>query len=61
MLDHQKIILSNISSVNHLFKKELKKSVGWLRPEEMTELYRWVMEHYWETHRNEISEVFVFA
>ena len=42
MLEHQKIILGNISSIKPLFKKELKKSIGWLRPEEMTELHRWV-------------------
>jgi hypothetical protein len=61
MLEHQKFILSNISTIKPLFKKELKKSTVWLKPEEMAELHRWVMENYWDTHRNEISEVFVFA
>ena len=61
MLEHQKFLLANISSVKPLFKKELRKSIGWLKPEEMTELHRWVMENYWETHCDEISEVFVFA
>jgi hypothetical protein len=61
MLDHQKFILANISSIRPLFAKELKKSISWLRPEEMTELHRWVMENYWDTHKNEISEAFVFA
>ena len=58
MLEHQKFILANISSVKPIFKKELKKSIGWLGPEEMTELHQWVMENYWKTHSNEISEVF---
>jgi hypothetical protein len=59
MLDHQKSLLSNLSSIRHLFKKELVKSINWLKPEELTELYRWVIENYWDTHRDEISEVFV--
>jgi hypothetical protein len=61
MLEHQKFLLANISSVKPLFKKELRKAIYWLKPEEMTELHRWVMENYWETHSDEISEVFVFA
>lgn len=61
MLEHQKLILANISSVKPLFKKELKKSIGWLRPEEMTELHRWIMESYGETHKDVIFEVFIFA
>ncbi len=61
MLEHQKFILFNLSSLKPLFRKELKKSIGWLSPEEVTELYRWVLENYWETHKDEISDVFAFA
>lgn len=61
MLYHQKFLLASISTVKPLFKKELKKSIAWLPPEEITELHRWVLENFWETHRDEISEVFVLA
>jgi hypothetical protein len=61
MLEHQKFILANISAVKPLFKKELKKSIGWLKPEEMSELHHWVMKNYGQTHMEEISEVFIYA
>ncbi|MFW5760001.1 MAG: hypothetical protein ACOCXH_03355 [Cyclobacteriaceae bacterium] len=59
MLEHQKFILANLSQVKPLFKKELIKSIGWLKPEEVMELHRWVMKNYMHTHREIISEVFM--
>lgn len=59
MLEHQKFILANLSRVKPLFKKELIKSIGWLKPEEVMELHRWLMENYMLTHKEIISEVFM--
>lgn len=39
MLEHQKLVLTKITSVKYLFKKEIIKSAGWLKPGEMIELY----------------------
>lgn len=58
MLKHQKLVLTKITSVKHLFKKETIKSAGWLKPGKMSELYLWTMKNYRETHRDEITEAF---
>jgi hypothetical protein len=61
MLQHQKFLLFNLSPLKPLFRKELKKSLGWLSPEEVSELYHWVVTNFWETHKEEISDVFALA
>jgi len=58
MLEHQKIVLSNVSSNKELFKKELNKSLGWLASYEIYDLYKWLKENYSTTHQDIISEVF---
>lgn len=61
MLEHQKIILASISDNKLLFKKELMKSTNWLNPEELLELYQWVVKHYQKSHSVEIAQVFAYA
>lgn len=61
MLEHQKIILSNTSHDKMMFKKELYKSIGWLNPDELSELRRWVRRRYWNTHRDVIKEAFALV
>ncbi len=61
MLEHQKNILANLSSIKPRFKKELKKSIEWLKPNEMSQLQNWVIRHFGETHQDVISEVFAYA
>lgn len=58
MLDHQKIILEQVTGDNELFLKELKKSLKWLNPEDSKQLYHWLKENFWDTHRKEIKVVF---
>jgi hypothetical protein len=61
MLEHQKFILANISSVKPLFKKELMKSLNWLSTEEVIELHRWLIKNYWDTHNDLIAGSFLFV
>jgi hypothetical protein len=58
MLDHQKIILSNLTGDNEMFLKELKKSIKWLKLDDSRALYEWLKANFWETHQHEIEEVF---
>ncbi len=58
MLELQKLVLQNISADKNLFKKELIKSVLWLTAQEKSELEIWVKNNFWETHKDEINEVF---
>ena len=61
MLDHQKIILEQVTDNNELFLKELKKSISWLTPEDIRKLYSWLKENFWESHKPEIEQVFSMA
>ena len=58
MLELQKLVLLQVSEDKSLFKKELKKSFGWLGSSEIFQLHRWVKENYGNTHHEAISEVF---
>lgn len=58
MLDHQKIILDNISENYQLFRKELEKSLKWLNDGDKQKLYIWVKSRFWNSHEDIIREVF---
>jgi hypothetical protein len=44
MLDYCKIILAKLSFDRRLFKKEYKKSFNYLRPDEQSQLKKWIRE-----------------
>lgn len=58
MLDHQKIVLEKVTADNETFEKELRKSVKWLGEKDKKQLYVWLRENYWESHKHEIEAVF---
>ena len=58
MLEHQKTVLRNVSHDRDLFRKELKKSIVWLKSYEVYKLYVWVKEKFGKTHGDIISDVF---
>jgi hypothetical protein len=58
MLDHQKIVLEQVTDDKYLFQKELKKSVSWLTPEDAKKLYGWLRKNFWDSHKKEIQAVF---
>lgn len=58
MLEHQLLVLENLSTDKKLFKKELIKSMKWLPSHEIIKLHQWVRKYYGNTHQNIINEVF---
>ena len=58
MLDHQKMILENLTGNRELFVKELRKSRQWLSSEEIGTLYTWLKANFWELYSHEIEMVF---
>jgi hypothetical protein len=58
MLDHQKLILQNVTGDNSLFRKELQKSLSWLEEDDRVELYNWLKENYWESHGADIQKIY---
>jgi hypothetical protein len=60
MLDHQKIILEQLSHDKEMFRKEIIKSFKWLRSYEIIMLRKWLKENYSDTHADVIHEVFEY-
>ncbi len=58
MLEHQKIVLKNVSTDKELFRKELLKSLKWLSPVEIALLSEWVYQEFSDKHPDIISELF---
>jgi hypothetical protein len=48
MLEYSKLILKKVSFDSSLFEKELKKSLHYLLPDEIEELFNWVKAHHVE-------------
>ncbi len=58
MLEHQKKVLSGVSNNPYLFRKELLKSLHWLKHDELAELREWVKLKYGANYEQLITEVF---
>ena len=58
MLDHQKAVITNVVGDEELFIKELKKSLSWLKKNEIMELHTWLKEKYGSSHTDLINMVF---
>jgi hypothetical protein len=58
MLKYTKTILSKVSFDKDLFKKELKKSVKFLKKEEIIALQAWCVINFGAAYHDVISEVF---
>lgn len=61
MLDHQMIVLEQVTEDNNLFRKELIKSISWLAPEDLKKLYNWLRENFWDSHKEDIQAAFKVA
>lgn len=46
MLDHQKLVLKNVSTNRSLFEKEVLKSFYWLNVVERRELVFWIKQNF---------------
>lgn len=60
MLEHQKILLEQLSYDKGLFRKEIIKSFKWLKSYEIVQLYSWLKEQYGSTHGEVIRDVFEY-
>ncbi len=58
MLRYTEIILEKVSFNRDLFKAELKKSLRWLKKEEVFVLRSWCVVNFGRTHGDIINEVF---
>lgn len=58
MLELSKLILQKVSFDRNLFKKELGKSLKWIKKDERTQLKNWVMSKYGNSFKKEITQVF---
>jgi hypothetical protein len=58
MLDYVKIILQKVSFNEHLFERELRKSVNSLLREDVLELKKWCYEHFSETYLQILNQYF---
>ncbi|NBC82892.1 MAG: hypothetical protein GVY19_05870 [Bacteroidetes bacterium] len=57
MLEHQKIILSNVKDDKRVFRKELHKTLRWISDTDLKHLRSWLYENFDETHQKIIDEV----
>ena len=60
MLEHQKLLLDQLSYDPELFRKEIVKSFKWLKSYEIIMLHRWLKDQYGESHGELIREVFEY-
>jgi hypothetical protein len=58
MLELSKKILQKVSFDRQLFKKELRKSLNWVKPSERVLLKTWCLATFGATYRDVILEVF---
>ena len=58
MFDLSKTILTKVSFDKMLFRKELRKAIKWIQPDEKALLKVWCLTTFGNVYQNEILEVF---
>jgi len=58
MLEHQIVVLDNVSDSTRLFRKEMEKSLKWLDENELAELKQWLLSKYQYKYYELIHEMF---
>lgn len=58
MFELSKQILQKVSFDRSLFKKELRKSIQWIKPNERVQLKAWCLVTFGHLYRDIILEVF---
>lgn len=58
MYEFSKKVLSKVSFDRHLFTKELRKAIIWLKPNERTLLKVWCLSTFGHIYQNEILDTF---
>lgn len=58
MLEYTKLVLKKVSFDSELFKKELSKSIEWLKENDLIKLHNWLIDNYINQHEEIINTVF---
>jgi hypothetical protein len=58
MIEYAKTILPRVSFSKSLFRKELVKCIGWMKPAEMDELRQWCHRMFYKQYPDVLEEVF---
>jgi argininosuccinate lyase len=58
MLELSKQILQKVSFDRELFKKELRKSIAWINPNERSDLKEWCLTTFGMVYQDLILDVF---
>ena len=58
MLEHQKVIIRNVSGNKILFENEIKKSIKWLNKNDLLQFNRWLIANYNDIYPDIISKYF---
>ena len=58
MLEHQKIIIKNVSHDKVLFEKEIKKSLKWLNKSDLLVFNQWVIANFYDKYPDIILKYF---
>ena len=56
MLEHQKVVLRNVSSNKVLFENEIKKSIKWLNKIDLMQFSRWLIANFNDKYSDIISK-----
>ena len=57
MLEYSKTVLKGVHEDKFLFRKELIKSLSWLKPEDQEKLQAWVRQNFFSEHADVIEEI----
>ncbi len=60
MLEHQKMLLHQVSYDKELFRKEIVKSFKWLKSYEIINLHKWLKANYGASHSDVINDIFEY-
>jgi hypothetical protein len=58
MIEYAKTILPRVSFSKSLFRKELLKCIGWMKPDELNELKRWCHGMFQNLYPDILDEAF---
>lgn len=58
MIEYAKTILPKVSFSKFLFRKELLKCIGWMKPAERSELKQWCLVTFNNQYPDVLSEAF---
>ncbi len=61
MIEYAKTILPKVSFSKFLFRKELLKCIGWMKPAERSELKQWCLVTFNSQYPDVLNEAFANA